>query len=78
MKKFAILLITTWSTALGGQPVVKAVDTTCELSTRYHATIQQKELFHKGEEEDTRLWREPVVWLASFDIEFDKTCGGGK
>jgi hypothetical protein len=57
---------------------VTAIDTTCERLTRYHATAGQKEAFHKDAQESAPVWRELVLWLASFDSEFDKTCGAGK
>ena len=59
-------------------PLVVALDTSCERYTRYHATAEQKASFHKDEEDGVHLWRPLVLWLASFNSQFDKTCGAGK
>jgi hypothetical protein len=38
----------------------------------------QKEAFDEDEKEGIHLWHELVLWLASFNIQFDKACGAGK
>lgn len=73
MRKCAALLMTIALTACDGGtpiPVVTTIDTLCTVTTRYHATDEQKAAFKA----DKPLWEGLVNWLASFNKERDKRC----
>jgi len=72
MRKCAALLMTIALTACssGEVPVITTVDTLCTVTTRYHASDEQKAAFKA----ERSMWEPLVNWLASFNKERDKRC----
>ena len=71
MRRCALLITTIALTACDRPaPVVTISDTFCTLTTRYHATTEQKQAFAG----DQSRWQSLVDWLSSFNIVRDQRC----
>ncbi len=70
MKMCALLLTAIGLMGCAEKPVIAAIDTLCDSTTRYHATDAQVAAFKA----DQSTWESLVNWLASFNKVRDGAC----